>query len=134
MTEQHRLSRIFGPHIDTSSPEEAARRSTRLFVRGRTQLAIYDEARNPTGHVLTAWEAFQGYGIAVLEEAVEYGSAIVTLGADAIASAIRQRRQELGLDIEHVAQRVRLQTSTLMQLESDDSSETPVAQVENIAF
>ena len=50
---------------------------------------MYEESRNPTGHVLTAWEAFNAYGVGVLEEAVEYGAAILKRTKDSTSSALR---------------------------------------------
>jgi hypothetical protein len=47
------------------------------FVRDEGQLAVYREHWNPTGHKLTTWEATRAYGEATIEEALEYGSAIL---------------------------------------------------------
>ena len=51
---------------------------------------------NPTGHILTAWEAYHAYGLEKLEEAREYGSAII-IHSSGIENTLRSRAQELGL-------------------------------------
>ena len=71
------LSDIFGGDVDSLSPEEAARRAKTLFVRGRVQLAEYEEGSGATGQIISAWEAYQAYGLEKLEEVVDYGSAIL---------------------------------------------------------
>ena len=81
---------------------EAARKSETKFVRSEAQLAVHDRRRCPTGHVLTAWEAYSAYGTELLEEAVEYGSAILRCTADATGTALKRRRENLGLTIENV--------------------------------
>ena len=69
---------VFGPELAHLSAEEAARKSRLRFVRGKNELGVlYGFRRNLTGHVLTAWEAYQVYGLNILEEALEYGSAIL---------------------------------------------------------
>ena len=69
---------VFGPELAHLSAEEAARKSRLRFVRGKNELGVlYEFRRNLTGHVLTAWEAYQAYGLNILDEALEYGSAIL---------------------------------------------------------
>ena len=64
-----RMSFIFGQGMYALSAEDAARSSVRSFVRSEAQLAVYEESRKPTGHKLTAWEAYTSFGLDVLEEA-----------------------------------------------------------------
>ena len=128
------LRHIFGADLTADSPEEAARRSVKLFVRGRTQLAVYDESRSPTGHVLTAWEAYQAYGLSILEEAVEYGTAVLLLEPGAWATALQQRREELGLDTATVAKRHSAAKVDVERAESSSSDQVPVEVLESIAF
>ena len=52
------LHYLFGQEVEESSLEEAIRNSQWQFIRGKLQLALYDPDRKPTGHVLTAWEAW----------------------------------------------------------------------------
>ena len=97
------LTFIFGPDIKGLSAEDAARRSSRCYVRGEDGISIYKKHRRPTGHVLTAWEAYTSFGSEILEEAVEYSSAILRETADATSYALRNRREELGLSHRSVA-------------------------------
>lgn len=90
------IESVFGPELAHLSVEEAARKSRIRFVRGKSELAVFMQSRNPTGHVLTAWEAYQAYGLEVLEEALEYGSAIL-IQPGGVEPTLKSRREELGL-------------------------------------
>ena len=102
------LTFIFGPDIEGLSAEDAAKRSTRSYVRGEGGIAVYEESRNPTGHVLTAWEAYTTFGPEILEEAVEYSSAILRETVNATGDALRERREELGLSPKSVMRAARV--------------------------
>jgi hypothetical protein len=128
------LTLVFGDGIDTSSPEAAARSSTRRFVRGRTQLAIFDPDRQPKGHIISAWEAYQSYGLDLLDEAIEYGTAILARSAGAAAQAIRRQRLALGLEFADVARRTNTSMESLEQLEFHDSYQLDVNSVERVGF
>lgn len=97
--------------------ETAARESARKFVRGKTELGVLREGSNPAGHIMTAWEAYQGYGFAVLDEAVEYGSAILLDSVGGIEKSLSDRRKELGLPIESVAQAAQVEAGIVRQSE-----------------
>ena len=88
------LTFIFGPGIQGLSAEEAARNSSRVFVRSEGQLAVYEASRKPTGHKLTAWEAYSAFGVDVLEEAIEYGSAILKRTRNSTVHALKNRREQ----------------------------------------
>ena len=91
------VAAVFGPKMSHLNAEDAARESNLLFVRGRNELGVFDVSRRPTGHVLTAWEAYQAYGMSILEEAVEYGSAVLIRSGGSMEPAIRSRIEQLGL-------------------------------------
>ena len=74
-----------------------------MFVRSKGQLALCQADRNPTGRILTAWEAWQAYGPAVLEEAFERGSAVLVSDRRACEGTLGHRREILGLLPSHVA-------------------------------
>ena len=97
------LTFIFGPEIEGLSAEDAARHSTRSYVRSEDGIAVYKKHRRPTGHILTAWEAYTTFGPDILEEAVEYSSAILNETPNATSYALRKRREELGLPHRSVA-------------------------------
>ena len=127
------LTSIFGPEAEGRSEKEAARQSTRRFVRSEGQLAVYDSARRPTGHVCTAWEAYSAYGIGALEEAVEFGAAILKCRKDATAAALKARRESLNLSHRDVARATRLSEELVRSAESAPS-EVPVGKLQNVAF
>ena len=72
---------IFG--TDAPSASTAAKNSYQLWIVGSKQLAKYDHERYvksgeyPTGKVISSLEALNTYGLPILDEATEYGSAIL---------------------------------------------------------
>ena len=126
-----RLTLIFGPDSEARSAEDAAKRSNRSFVRSEAELAIYEESRNPTGHVLTAWEAFTSFGLDTLEEAVEYGSAILRRSKNATGNALRRRREDLGLPHSSVGKATRISPVEVKTAESSPSR-VPLAALEAV--
>ena len=62
---------LFGADAEGTTPEAAALASPRKFVRSKSEIAQYEEEREPSGHVLTAWETLTAYGVDVLEEVAE---------------------------------------------------------------
>ena len=123
----------FGPAFEGLSAEDAARQSDRCFVRSEGQLAVYEASRNPTGHMLTAWEAFNAYGLDVLEEAVEYGAAILKRTKNSTGNALERRRTDLGLNHESVRVAAQVPASVVWTAESNPSK-VPLADLERIAF
>ena len=97
------VAAVFGPKLGHLSAAQAARKSNLRFVRGRNELGVFDASRSPTGHVFTAWEAYQAYGMRILEEAVEYGSAILIRSGAGMEPTIRSRIDQLGLTDDAVA-------------------------------
>ena len=128
------LTSIFGPEVGDASAADAARRSTRRFVRSEGELAVYDASRRPTGHVFTAWEAFTAYGIEILGEAVEYGTAILKCTRDSTSDALRHRRERLNLSHEQVARAAALTSSNIVRAAESTPSQVPTTQLENIAL
>ena len=99
------LTHIFGPGAEgIREVGEAARLSDKCFVRSAAQLAPYRPDGCPTGHILTAWEAFDTFGIEVLEEAIEYGAAILKKSTqNSVGQALKSRRESISLTPTHVA-------------------------------
>ena len=128
-----RLTFIFGPDAGGRAAEDAAKLSTRSFVRSEAELGIYDESRNPTGHVLTAWEAFTSFGLDVLEEAVEHGSAILKRTKNATGNALSRRRKGLGLDHRSVGRAAHIPEADVKTAESFPSK-VPLRSLERLAF
>ena len=124
---------VFGEHETGLAPEAVARQSERKFVRSNDQISIYDPESNPTGHVLTALEAYEAFGLDILAEAVEYNSAVILLRVGAIESALRQRRIGLGLPFQSVAQAAQLSSDDVRRAERDANT-LPIQSLERIAF
>ena len=124
---------VFGMHERGLSIEEIARQSQYKFVRGDTQMSPYDPERNATGHVLTALEAYRTFGLDILVEAVEYGSAIISSKRRAIETSLRDRRNDLRLSQESVARAVRL-SPDVVELAETNAYDVSIQDLERIAF
>lgn len=126
------LRTVFG--TSGATPEDAARHSTRNFVRGRAQISPFERARNPQGRVISAFEAFKAYGFDVLDEAVEYGAALLLQRHNAAGEAMRRQREALGLDYGAVSRRTKVAIEALERIESGASDDISIATIERIAF
>ena len=111
------MTYIFGPDAEKLTPLEAARRSTMRFVRGEGGLAVYKKHRNATGPQLTAWETYSTFGLDVIDEALEYGSAILKASVTSTNDALRERRRLLNLPIESVEKAARVSKANIKTAE-----------------
>lgn len=127
------LKFVFGEHEPGLPEKEIALRSDVKFVRGNHEISVYDAKRNPTGHVLTAWEAYTTFGLDVLEEAVEWGSGIILIERKAIETSLRNRRTDLGLSAQSVAQAADVSPADVEQAEKK-AWDVPIQSLERIAF
>lgn len=128
-----RMAFIFGSGVNGLTPEYAARCSERRYVRSEGGLAVYDPSRNPTGHMLTAWEAYTAFGLDVLEEAREYGSAILKITPHSTRDALKGQRESLGLTHRQVANAAKVTESEAKTAETTPS-EVSIQKLESIAF
>ena len=129
------LEAVFGEHAPGLTIEETARRSQRKFVRGADHIALYELDVNPdaTGHIMTAWEAYHAFGLDILVEAMEYGSAVILSERRAIESSLRNRREELGLSSRRVARSAGVSEEVVAHAE-EDSRSLPIQALERVAF
>lgn len=123
---------VFGAKLGHLNEDVAARRSNLKFVRGRNELGVFDASRNPTGHVMTAWEAYQAYGMSILEEAVEYGSAIL-INSGGMEPTIRSRIEQLGLTYSAVARESHLSPEAVEQA-AHRSVDNETGELERVGF
>ena len=126
------LRKVF--RTDAVTAQEAALKSTRKFVRGRSELSPFDGERKHWGRELSAYEALTTYGLEVLEEAVEYGSAILLSRKNAVGAALRNQREAIGLDFGTVAQSAGVSVQDLQRIESGDADDVHISRMERIAF
>ena len=127
------LKFVFGDYPPGMQVEEVARHSQRRFVRGDTQISLFDPGRNATGHILTALEAYRTFGLEKLVEAVDYGTAVILKRRGAIEESLRGRREELGLSVASVAGAARLPHDTVTAAETN-AYDIPIQSLESIAF
>ena len=131
--DQEHLHRLFGV-TDAATLNDAALASRRQFVRGRSQLSLLDSGRHPTGSLITAFEALQAYGVDVLDEAVEYGSAILPKHPNAVGEALRRHREALGLDYSDVSRSTRVLAADIKRIEAGAADDLSMQVIERIAF
>ena len=124
---------IFGDHEPGLPTEEIAKRSSQKFVRGDAEMSFYEPERRPTGHVMTAWEAYKTYGLDVLREALDYGSAIILHDSGCVESAFRKRRERLGLSVNEIARAVKLPADEVARAETK-SGDVSIRSMDRIAF
>ena len=116
---------VFGPRAEgVVEAEKAARVSDRYFVHGAGQLAPYKSDRRPTGHILTAWEALDAFGIDVLEEATEYGAAVLKRSGRSVGQVLKRRRESLSLSCASVARAAAVSELDAEAAESSTSGAT----------
>ena len=127
------LKFVFGEHGQGLTEEQIALRSDVKFVRGNHEISVYDAERNPTGHVLTAWEAYKTFGFDVLEEAVEWGGGIILSERKAIETSLRNRRTALGLSAQSVARAASVSPTEVDQAEKK-AWDVPIQALERMAF
>ena len=127
-----KTARVFGS-VTTTDTEAAARESAQKFVRGKYEVSPLNEGKKPPGHILTAWEAYQSYGIDVLDESMEYGGAILLESTGAVERTFSSRRSDLGLSLESVAGAAGVSIGVVKQAE-EVARDIPLRELEKIAF
>lgn len=111
------------------TPEARARHSSRLYVRSIDQLAVASpEAK---GRKLAAAEALAAYGWDTLRQVHEEGAALLAASVHAAGSALRRRRELLGLSQRAVALSAGVLEPVVAACE--DSRRVPVRQYEKVA-
>lgn len=123
------LSAVFGPGSG-DSPENRARQSSQMYVRG-LDLLTFDHSRKATGRRLTASEALDAYGFDVLANVALEGSAVITSSVAAAGNALRDRRHQLGISIRTLASRSGISPNIVEALEQ--SKRRPVREYERVA-
>ncbi|MDH4227030.1 MAG: XRE family transcriptional regulator [Deltaproteobacteria bacterium] len=126
----NRFEKIFGKESKGTTAEERAKSSKIIFVRSQDELAIYSNGAK--GSKLTAWEAFKTFGIDVLEEAVDEGSAILVCAQDEPAKTFQERRENLGLTQEDIAKYCELTNEEVADIENP-KKKNPIQKLKKLA-
>lgn len=127
-------TRVFGPRAEgIEGVAAAAKRSDKRFVRSAGQLAVCYPDRRATGHVLTAWEAFDAFGVDVLEEALEYSAAILKRSETSAGEDLKRRREALDLTLASVARAASVSEDIVAAAESS-SPGAAMRDLNRIAF
>lgn len=124
---------VFGADIDGPAWEDAVKGCEWSFVRSASQLALYEESRKPTGHVMTAWEAWTAYGREVIDEAIECGSAVLKETKDATESCLSRRRETLGISRQVLARSAGVRVQDVLSAETV-SRQVPIRTLQKLAF
>ncbi len=127
-----RIARVFGP-TTAKDVGVAALKSRRSFVRSNFEIGPLKEGQRPLGHILTAWEAYQSYGLDILDESIEYSGAALLESTGAIERTLYRRRKDLGLSVESVAGAAGVNADLVRQAEQQ-ASRLPTRDLETVAF
>lgn len=114
-----------GARVNNPSPE--------LFVRGKFEMARYEPGSAATGRRLTLHEVLEAYGEKVLPEIDEHLSAVLLRSVDAIESALRTQRMELGVTREQVASAASVPTGIVKEAETFPDG-VAIRDLEHMAF
>ena len=128
----NKIARVFGP-VTATDTEAAARESVQQFVRSKYEIGPLRAGTKPPGHILTAWEAYQSYGIDVLDESVEYSGAILLESIGAVERTFANRRSDLGLSVDSVAGAAGVSVDVVQQAE-EMARDIPLKELEKVAF
>lgn len=107
--------------------------SPELFVRGKFQLARYGPGSAATGRRLTLHEVLEAYGEKVLPEIDEHLSAVLLRSVDAIESALRTQREQLGVTREQLASATNISTGVVKEAETFPDG-VAIRDLEHLAF
>ena len=102
-------------------------------MRSKYEIGPLSPGKKPPGHILTAWEAYQSYGIDVLDESMEYGGAILLESTGAVERTFSSRRSDLGLPLGSVAGAAGVSVDVVKQAE-EMARDIPLKELEKIAF
>ena len=124
---------VFGSESTGETALERAATTSRRWVRGQDHLTLYEEERHgavsrdeetgisvaKTGAlVLSSEEALEIFGIDILYEALDYGSAIITRGASEPGSSFIRCREKRSLSRKDVAEQTGLREASVANAES----------------
>jgi Zn-dependent peptidase ImmA (M78 family) len=125
---KQRLERVFGVSAETA--DDSARRSNQVFFRSQDHLA--PARQGATGRRLTAWEALQYFGFEKLEEAFDFGSAVIVSNPAEPAETLRKRRELLALERRDVARAAKVQEGEI-EIAEDPKRTSSIHLLERIA-
>ncbi|MGA8613513.1 MAG: XRE family transcriptional regulator [Xanthobacteraceae bacterium] len=128
--DKSRLIRIFGEVPSAVTEEDFARSSMREFVRSQDHLAF--STPKATGQRLTAWQAYQAFGLDKLEEVIEHSSAVLTLDPLEPAQTLRRSREARGLELDDIADAIGVSHSDVANAENPKHI-TPIQLLNKIA-
>jgi Zn-dependent peptidase ImmA (M78 family) len=122
------LDHVFGPGAGATD-EARARVSKKEFVRSIDQLA--ESTPSARGRRLTAVEALGAYGWDVLLTVADEGAALLAASATSVGSALRARRELLGLSTRAVGLSARVPEAVVQACE--ESKRVSIKEYEKVA-
>ena len=103
------------------------------FVRGKYQMARYEPGSTATGRLLTEHEVLETYGEGVVAEIDAEGSAVLLASENAIEDAIAERRTDLGVSVDALADAAGVDRDVVARAETD-ASQLALRDIERVAF
>ena len=110
------LEEIFGEASQGEDLVSRAATSARIFIRSHMQLTL--DSEGATGRRLTAREALDAYGLALLETVVEEGGVGVITDASEPAKTLSERRRKLRLSKRKLAQAAQVSVDDVTNAET----------------
>lgn len=127
------LARILGDVPESFTDIEAAKASKTQFVRSASQLAFLDPSSGATGHRMSAWEAYQAFGLNAIREAADFGSAILQDSSWSPGATVKEAREALGVDRQSLTRQSGVDKETVKAIEAG-SRDLDVRMLERCAF
>ncbi len=127
------LARILGDVPETLTDIEAVKASKTQFVRSAGQLAFFDHSSGATGHRMSAWEAYEAFGLNAIREAADFGSAILQDSSWSPGATVKEARSALGVDLQTLTMQSGVDKETVKAIEAG-SRDLDVRMLERCAF
>ncbi len=124
------LDRVFGAGMPGADPHVRAAASRREFVRSQTGIA--EASPGATGRRLSASEAFQTFGLSLLDKAIGEGQASLVPGRYEPADTLLRRREALGLSRKDLARFAAVPVADVMRAETPGLV-SPIRTLERLA-
>ncbi len=113
------LDYFFGKESKGKTALEKAMTSTMLFVRSQDHLALYKPASK--GLIMTAFDVYSIFGLDVMQEIFDKGSAIIVKEPNEPTVSLIRRREKKGITQDEVAEKTGL---TLKQIQDAEDPNT----------
>ena len=128
---KNNLDYIFGDDSTGVTELGRAKSSKQIYVRGQDHLSFWN--KNAVGRSLTTYQAYTAFGIDILKEVADHGSAIITQSKEEPAKSLITQRKALGITIAQLSTKTGLRPEEIEACE-DQTIRSPIRVIEKIAI